>query len=228
MDMSVVAVDPHPSLALRIITLFLVLYPIVLLLYNVGGRRQHTLASVIVPIVLTPLFVGMCGVLLIVAHVFEGASLSGGGRASQSAGVAEALLALVIATVSAGVASAIALVLELTRRQEVVRENAQVRAQIMAIVAMLALLGWTALLANKAASSAISLFDYRVAVTSALIALCAALGTCVWLIVVRRRDIGLQARFPIGASLTGLAVSALIGAVTWQFVEHFRAIAIGR
>ncbi|HEX8255489.1 MAG TPA: hypothetical protein VF846_20280, partial [Thermoanaerobaculia bacterium] len=88
MDMTLVTSCPTPSE--KYATLFLVAYPFLLWVLTRGGKRGRV-AAVVVPAALVPLYVGAAASWLIVVSALQGRALSGGGRQSTAAGLAEAL-----------------------------------------------------------------------------------------------------------------------------------------
>jgi hypothetical protein len=216
---------------MKAFVVLLLAYPLALITSRGHGRR-HTLASVVIPVVLTPLFLGASATSLMVARVMQMVSTSGGSRASRAAGVAEALVSTVFAAGIAGIACAIAIIQELIARKRGKQEDggggAQITGQIIAICVAVATFGCTGVLSWKAASGLLVPREYLVPIVGACAAIGAALGTCIWLITLRRRDVAFQPSHPIVASLAGMAACGALGFGTWQVVQHLSAIAIGR
>jgi len=225
-----VIVCSSPSPLIKALVVLLLAYPVVLIALRGSGRR-HTFSVVVVPVVITPLLLGASGTLLMLARVMQGVTMSGGGRASRAAGVAEALLTVVFAAGVAAAASAIAIVQEVLAQRRPRPEGGSRGAhmpQIVAVCVAVAVLVWAGFLTWKAAGSPLTSKDYVVPIIGACVALCAALGSCVWLVVLRRRDVAFQSSHPIVASLVALAVCGAMGLGTWQVVQHFTAIAIAK
>jgi hypothetical protein len=229
--MSPITVCTTPSVLTKVAVLLLLVY-LLMLIFRRSPIGRATLASAMMPVVLTPLFLGISASLLSLARVMQFTSLSGGGRASRAAGVAEALVMIVFAAAVGGVASAIALTQELRVRRrasiEAPQATAQIGYQIGAAALAAALLSWAGMLSWSAANDPITPREYLVPLVSSCVAAVAALCACVWLIVLKRQNTALQGRSPLGASLAGLAACVSLSFGTWQCVQYFSRIAMGK
>jgi len=228
--MSPVTLCTTPSILTRTFVVLLLAYPLALIASRGPGRR-HTLASVVIPVVLTPLFLGAGATLLVVARVMQIASLSGGGRAWRAAGIAEALVTTVFAAGVGSIAGAIAILQELLARKRgkhaSVHAGAQIPVQIIAVSVAVATFSFAGILSWRAAIGQLTPREYLVPMLGACTAICAALGTCIWLLTLRRRDVAFQPSHPISASIAAVIACSTLGFAAWRVVQHFRAIAMG-
>ena len=228
--MSVTTVCATPSITAKLVVLMLVAYLPALLTISIRRRGRRTLASAVVPVVLMPLFLGLGGTLLMLARVVQADAISGGGRASRAAGVAEAFVLLVFAMVVAALASAIACAHEVIARSRgkqpddsgTHHRGFQITTLSIAGLFLVGTFasGWTA------QHGTAGLVMFRVLLFAGCLGGGAALTITAWLALVIRRDIALQNR-EVVATVAALVLSGSAALCTWQYVQHLTRIAIG-
>lgn len=226
--MSPITVCGSPGRLAQTVLALLIVYPVALIMTR-SARRRHSLATVVVPVMVTPLFIGAVGTFVALANVMQKVATSGGGRLSQAAGVAQASLAIMFGAIAASVSGGIAIVDELLARRRGSR-NPEARGvhqllQIVVVSLGVGMLAWAGVLCVIAANDPGAPNAYRVPLISAGVALCAAIGTCGWLILLRRRDLALHPRHAIVASSAGVVLCSALGFGAWQVVQHYLEIA---
>ena len=232
--MNYVTACGFPSPAYSLTMMFLVIYPVAVLLLSLwrAGRAGSISASV-VPMALVPLFVGVAASWWQTLRVIEGISLVGSGRYATAAGVAETFLTLAYASSVAAVLCGVALVSALRHRAAASDgEPVSVLTRIAGVAlpslffACVTLL-WIVARGLVAGSLPATRWVQAVVLGGAAASLGGALLSVVWLIASR----GL-AGLCFGAWRRSLALSSAVATgvtawVTWQIVYGFAAIAAG-
>jgi hypothetical protein len=187
----------------KVVVLFCMAWPFLALAFIRRGERSSApLVAMLIPIA-----VGLCGTWLGLVDVLGALPVTGGGRAARAAGVAEALLLILI---GAGCAGCVGVVALMRRHRPVLDRGAAVLAALLVagIGAALAVRPTIPLALAFAAATgvlAIAMFD--------------------WLFLVVRKRVAPRA-VPFGTAGLAVAMLATIAA-TWQQMQAHIRVAIG-
>ncbi|HEX6101158.1 MAG TPA: hypothetical protein VF432_32885 [Thermoanaerobaculia bacterium] len=187
----------------KVVVLFCMAWPFLALAFIRRGERSSApLVAMLIPIA-----VGLSGAWLSLVDVLGALPVTGGGRAARAAGVAEALLLILI---GAGCAGCVGVVALMRRHRPVLDRGA-------ALLAALLVAGIGTALAVR---PTIPLSLACAAATGVL-----AIAMFVWLFLVMRKRVAPRA-VPLGTAGLAVAMAATIAA-TWQQMQAHIRIAIG-
>ena len=223
----------YPSASTRLAVLFLLAYPVgALFLSRYRASRAGPLSTSVVPLTLTPLFVGLAAAWLGVARIIESLSVAARGRAASAAGVAETFVFVAFASAIAAFVAGATLIREVirgTRSEESGR--ASTLAKILAVALPLLVLAEIAVqvllshqLVTETATPSHALLRLALAVTA--FSLFGGVTSLLWLVFARRNTtIQLSAARRMLA-LSSLAVASAICAGAWLLSRSYWSIAV--
>jgi hypothetical protein len=231
--MQFATVCAYPSVSTRLALLFLLAYPFgVLFLSRYRAPSTGPLSASVVPLTLTPLFVGLASAWAEVARVIGGLSIIAHGRAASAAGVTETFVLVTFASAIATLVSGITWIREVTRRSQTqAAGRISTLAGVLAIALPLSVLAAIALqilfseqLVSEAATPSPVLL--RLAVVVATLSTLGALSSLIWLVSSRRNADMQLSRVRHVLALSSLAVAGTICVGSWLLSRLFWSIAV--
>lgn len=115
-DMSYMTVCGPPWMAGRLAILFLFVYPVgVAVLWRYRRKAIGPMASSVLPMILTPIFVGLAASWLEIVRVLQRLSFAGGGRAASAAGFSEGFVPVAFSCAVAALVAGVAWLRDLGR-----------------------------------------------------------------------------------------------------------------
>jgi hypothetical protein len=230
MDMSVTTVCSSPSLTQRLVILFIIFYPMGILISSIGRRGRAPLSFVTVPLALAPIFAGMAGAWSSLARVYNSLPITFSGRAARAAGVAEAQVTLTFGASVALLLSAIALLRALSYRRVVSTQGnpSYVLSQCILALGALGVLAAELLASITLVHSSVGFSRASVSYSLVLAAFAsiAALVSVVLVIHARRQDLALCKEPGIVVAATMTIVSLVVCIAGWRLADHFIRIAM--
>lgn len=228
----VIVVGNHPTLLEKLVTLFLLAYPLFVWSLARMRRREGPMSASAIPAALTPLFAGVAVSWTTVANVMAGQSITvDGGRMATAAGAAEALVYVMFSAVVAAVVCGVIVLADRSAGESLPTRSFSSRARtfragaVIALALLLGILIVTELVVLRRLPLRATTGKWTPAVAFAAAGALGAAASLTWL-VASRRAVALQCntRRRLVASICTLA-AALLALAVWRLGLGYNTIA---